>query len=510
MQWLNAIVNELIARVPTGEILVESGITPSGKYHLGHMREILTPDAIVVELRRRGREARHIHYVDDLDNMRKVPVNVPAEYDQYLGVPICDVPAPDGSDRSYASFFLQDLQDACRNLGVEADFIRSHERYRAGYMVPAIEQTLERITEAREALVKSSGRQLNDDWTPVQVLDNGRLKNRAFLGIDKTAKTIRYRGADGNEQTARYDNGEVKLDWRFDWPGRWWLQGIHCEPFGRDHASAGGSYQTGVEVMRSVYQAEPPLPVPYDFINMAGETKKMSSSTGTGLDIVEGSQIMPAEVIRYFVFRAPASKRLYFDPVNGVVQLMDEFAALMAKSDKTEAEEQLIYLCTHGKNENTVSRVPFSHLVACYQASLRDADKTLAVIARTEYADTAKADADIIRKELQFIDAWLDKRAPDDVKFGLAEQVAAADFSEQEQEFLRALGDKVAAAPADADGAWFHLAIYEFKESMGLQPKEMFSALYRALIGKTSGPRAGWFLSILPREWLIKRLKLEA
>jgi lysyl-tRNA synthetase class 1 len=218
---------------------------------------------------------------------------------------------------------------------------------------------------------------------------------------------------------------------------------------------------------------------------------------------------MPAEVIRYFVFRAPASKLLHFDPVNGVVQLMDEFAALMAKPDKTEAEEQLIYICTHGNASRTVSRVPFSHLVASYQASLRDADRTLEVIGRTEYAQTAKEDADIIRDELQFIDAWLEKRAPEDVKFGLLDTVSPSDFTEQEREFLKALGEKVAAAPADADGAWFHQAIYEFKESSGLQPKELFTTLYRVIIGKTSGPRAGWFLSILPREWLVRRLELK-
>jgi len=38
----------------------------------------------------------------------------------------------------------------------------------------------------------------------------------------------------------------------------------------------------------------------------------------------------------------------------------------------------------------------------------------------------------------------------------------------------------------------------------------MFEALYRALIGKTSGPRAGWFLSMLPREWLVTRLRLQS
>src|ERR1700761_2586710 len=96
MQWLNSIVDELVARQPAGEILIESGGSPSGTYHLGHMRELVTCDAILLELRRRGRQARHIYFVDDLDVFRKVPANVPPEWEQYLGMPLCDVPSPDG------------------------------------------------------------------------------------------------------------------------------------------------------------------------------------------------------------------------------------------------------------------------------------------------------------------------------------------------------------------------------------------------------------------------------
>ena len=55
MNWLNQIADEVEARFPEGEILVESGGSPSGTYHLGHMRELVTCDAILLELRRRGR-----------------------------------------------------------------------------------------------------------------------------------------------------------------------------------------------------------------------------------------------------------------------------------------------------------------------------------------------------------------------------------------------------------------------------------------------------------------------
>ncbi len=509
MQWLNTVVDELMKRQPEGEILLESGASPSGTYHLGHMRELLTPDAVLLELKRRGRNVRHVHFVDDLDALRKIPVNIPAEFEQYLGIPLCDIPTPEGAASSYGEYFLEGFRAAGDKLGIEVEYVYAHKKYRAGEMVPAIERALERIPEARRALETVSGRQLDEHWSPIQVMEQGRLKNRPFVRLNKTDKTLVYRAVDGSEKTVRYDNGQVKLDWRLDWPGRWWLLGVTAEPFGRDHASAGGSYDTGVAMMQDVYEAPAPYPIPYDFINMAGDTKKMSASKGTGLDALEGASLMPAEVVRYFILGAAPAKRLYFDPVGGVVKLMDEYAALAAKPDKTESEEQLLYICTRGGKERAVGGVPFSHLVAAYQASLRDPVRTLEVVGRTEYAAVAAEEADIIRRELQFIEAWLDKRAPDEVKFTLRQQIEKSEFSENEVKLFTGLAEKVAAAPADAEGEYFHLALYSFKDELSMQPKEIFGALYRLLIGKTSGPRAGYFLSILPRDWLLARLKLE-
>ena len=45
--------------------------------------------------------------------------------------------------------------------------------------------------------------------------------------------------------------------------------------------------------------------------------------------------------------------------------------------NKTELEDDIIYLSTRGKSERTISSVPFSHLVAGFQAALRDENLTL-------------------------------------------------------------------------------------------------------------------------------------
>lgn len=508
MNWLNQIVDEAIRQHPEGEIIVSSGVSPSGKYHLGTLREILTAEVVMLELKRRGRQARHLHIVDDLDVFRKVPAGLPEEYQQQLGKPLCDVPSPTGQG-SYADYYLNDMVEAAQKLHLEMEVVRSHKNYRSGYYVPAIEKTMANLPAVRSAIQTASNRQLDEDWVPIQILVDGRWKNRKFLGLDADTQTIRYADADGAEGQADYSKGEVKLDWRLDWPARWWLMNVGVEPFGRDHATKGGSYDTGEALVRDVFGAEPPIPVPYNFINRTGETKKMSKSSGNTITASELLDMLPSEIVRYFIFRAAPDKLLFFDEGETLMRLFDDFAALLAEPSKTESDQQLIDLCMYGVDKPTVSNIPFTHLVASYQASLKDPQRTIDVIRRTEHAETAQRDAQIISAELRFIDNWLQNRAPEEVKFALTDSVQASDFTETEQAFMRALAEKVLQAPADADGAWFHNAIYEFKESMGLAPKEMFQTLYRALISKTSGPRAGWFLSILPRDWLVARLKLE-
>jgi lysyl-tRNA synthetase class 1 len=505
MQWLIKIADEIERRNPDGEILIESGGSPSGTYHLGHLRELITSDAVLRELKRRGRNARHIYYVDDLDALRKVPINVPAEYEKYLGQPLSTIPSPSDPNRSYADYFLQDLIDAAEALRMDISFEYTSKKYPEGFFEPAIELALEQTASIKSILETVSGHKLGDDWSPIQVNEDGYLKKRRFLSIDKSSKTLKYEDKDGQERTAKYGNGEVKLDWRIDWPARWWLLKVDAEPFGRDHATKGGSYDTGAALMEEVFKTPPPLPIPYDFVNLAGDNKKMSASKGTGLDAIGAVKILPPEIVRFLMLQYPPSKRLYFDQDKGVAQLIDEFAEMMANDPKNP----ILRACREGLDP-VISRVPFSHLVASYQASLKNSQETLKVLERTGYQEVVGQNRQILSEELKYIDEWLNKWAPQEIKFELKDTLAGENFSDDEKEYLKSLGEKIAQAPENADGEWFHKAIYDIKENMNLQPAQVFKPLYKSLIGKESGPRAGWFLSILPRDWLIKRLRLEA
>ena len=201
MKWLDDIVDQF--RNVDKEVLVSSGASPSGVYHVGHLREIVIADAVVRVLKQAGIKARHVHISDNLDAFRKVPVNLPASYEQYLGMPLCMVPAPDDRYDSWADFCLKPFLDSASKIGVTMDVIYASDKYRSGFFVPAIERSLRRIDKAKSAIQEVSGRQLDDQWSPIQIMEHGRLKNRQFVRMDSAAKTIIYRSHDGSENTVR-------------------------------------------------------------------------------------------------------------------------------------------------------------------------------------------------------------------------------------------------------------------------------------------------------------------
>ena len=47
------------------------------------------------------------------------------------------------------------------------------------------------------------------------------------------------------------------------------------------------------------------------------------------------------------------------------------------------------------------------------------------------------------------------------------------------------------------------------KEDLKISPKKMFEAIYQIIFGKKYGPRLGSFLSMLDKNWLIERLKID-
>lgn len=514
--WLDVVANEILGQFPDRPIKLSSGISPSASYHIGHFREIMTAEALVWAIKQHGGKAEHIHVVDNFDPLRKKYEFLPDEFEEYVGQPVAVIKDPfeecRASHHTYAEHFYKEFEYYSGAMGIHPAHVkRSYEDlYSKGEMAQAFEDVALKLDFIRQVFEEVSNRKLPQDWTPIQVLG----KDNKFYNARKGDIDIKKRLVDGRD----YTRGEAKLNWRLDWPARWRALEIDVEPFSaQEHGAAGGSYETGAIFSKEVFGYKPPLPgVQYANIHMSGDTKKMSSSKGNFVTPKEALEIMPPEVLRYFVVRSRPEKVLQFDPGVGLLKLLDEYSGV--KNDVQnglETDFAEAYLFASQVNQDildaeTIPTIPFSHLTQVYQAAQGDSETAQALLKRTGYDTTKTGEFSVVEEKFfPYVRNWLEKYAPDEVKFKVQGQVPDVPLSADQRDFLKKLAAILSLRPG-LDGHGMHEAIYEAKEATGVTPKHAFEAIYQVILGKSSGPKAGWFLASLDLEWLIKRLKLEA
>lgn len=513
--WLDQLAAQIIAERGSSEpIMVSSGHSPSGAYHLGTVREVMTASIIAWAINQQGHKATHMDFVDDFDAFRKIPAGVPAEFEQYLGQPLYLVPDPVGDcHKHYADHLYLPFLEALNKVGVEPLVLRAHEIYLSGAFTPYIEAALANLDKIRSIIKEhGGGRELPRDWAPVQLLsDNNNLREWKFTGWDKARNVVLYEDADGQAGELDYTQGRVKLDWRLDWPARWHMYNVDVEPFGRDHATKGGSYDTGKELVKQIYSGVAPFPVPYEFINPAGETKKMSKSAGNVVTLVDALDVMPAEILRYFIIRNKPSKTLIFDSGVGLYTLIDEYSKVEeAVANGQEHEFAHAYAAANSLGgERTIARIPFNHLVSVYQTARGDESQILTLLDRTGFEGVVSDQKDVLVREIPYVKNWLAKYAPESVKFEVKDELPSVELSDAQKQFLLELAGRLEDT-GELDGPEMHQVIYSAKEAADIKPGEAFQSLYRLILDKDSGPKAGYFLSSLEREWLIKRLRQES
>ena len=135
--------------------------------------------------------------------------------------------------------------------------------------------------------------------------------------------------------------GAAKLPWNLDWAAQWSLFGVTIEPCGKDLATAGGSRDRSDAIAREVFEREPPLNFPYEFLNIGG--KKMSTSKGHGAAAHTITTVVPPEQLRFLFVRQRPETALEFDPegTDAIPRLFDEFDRLAAATAGREVKGEL-------------------------------------------------------------------------------------------------------------------------------------------------------------------------
>lgn len=80
----------------------------------------------------------------------------------------------------------------------------------------------------------------------------------------------------------------------------------------------------------------------------------------------------------------------------------------------------------------------------------------------------------------------------------------ASELSSDQKKFLKVLAEFLE-KNKDANGEAIQTFIHEQKEKLKMQPADIFKSIYISILGRESGPQAGWLMEALDREFLIKR-----
>jgi len=495
--WADEIADKLADRPGPQEI--STGISPSGSIHLGNLREVMTADVIYRALRERRSDVGFHYVADNFDPLRRVyPFLDPEIYAPHVGKPLSEIPCPCGAHANYGEHFLLPFLATLQELKIEVRVFRGDQLYKSGRMNPMIIAALKGRDVIARILHEMTGKQIDPGWSPFDPLCPacGRITETEVTGYSESAQTIAYRCGCGSKGTIPMAGGG-KLTWRVDWPARWKILGVTIEPFGKDHATSGGSYDTGRRIVKEVFGGEPPYPITYEWISLKGKGD-MSSSKGNVISIDRMLRVVPPEVLRYLIVRTPPPRTIAFDPGLPLLALVDEY------DDVESAGRDLRALALCRASDYKPVGVPFKHLVSVVQMANFDFGQVKEILRRGGYE---VKDEEALRGRAEYARRWLEEFAPEEMKFTLKPALPpeASQLSEPQRRFLAAAADRLAPGMKAEE---IHQAVYALAGEMApLKPAEAFQAIYLALLGTLRGPRVGWFLAFLDHDFVVNRFR---
>ncbi len=523
MDW----ADELAASV-SGPQVVNDSKTPSGTVHVGSLRGPVILDAIWRALRARGVEASLLYGVDDLDPMDAQALLTDDAIDREMGRPLAHVPDPAGDcHASYARHFASIFIETFRGLGIVPErYYWMSDIYPTGDMDGYIRTALDRAQVVRDIYRRVANVQHADDWHPINVICESCGKIGTTIVTKWDGERVFYecrealvtwaRGCGHSGWVAPF-GGRAKLPWNLEWAAQWSLLGVTIEPCGKDLSTAGGSRDRSDAIAREVFEREPPLNVPYEFINIGG--KKMSTSKGRGAAAHEIVEVIPPEQLRFFFLRPKPNTAVDFEPnqSDAVPRLFDEFDRFAAATAGKEVRGEIApgfegtFRYSLLDREADVAaeaarfRPAFSHLALLVQIPNVD------VRARVQAEKGSELDAReeaILDERVRAARAWLEAYAPDRAIVAVRPELpvdAVDELDDAQRSYLAQLAD--AGLPDAASGEAWQDRIFSVAAETALPNGKAFAALYAAFLGRTNGPRAGWLLASLDPQFVLDRLR---
>jgi lysyl-tRNA synthetase class 1 len=511
---------EEIAARCSGPQIVNDSKTPSGRVHVGALRGVLIHDAIYRTLREKGIEARYLFGVDDFDPVDEIPKGEDEHFGQYLGRPLCNTPAPGGGEGDMAEHYMREFWQVFEELGVKVEKYRMRDIYRAGQFNEAIDTILRASDKVRVVYKQVSNSDRPGHWHPFQVIceNCGCIATTEVSAYDgkevtytcRTDKVVNTklnlgRGCGHEGKTSPFD-GRGKLPWKLEWVAKWVNFPVTIEAAGKDHSTKGGSRDVSEACLRAIFGKEPPLRVPYEFFLVGGA--KMSSSRGIGVSARDMADLIPPEVLRFLMIRTKPNSPVNFDAKEeGIIKLYNEFDRyhLRSQREKTAtADEACVYRLSELKPEGDYFNANFQVVSAMVQLPHLD---TVQEIEKRKGAPLTEVERHHLGQRIASAEKWVAEYAAEEEKTHLQESLPARaqELTAAPRAFLHFLADALQQTDWTDDA--LQSKIFEIARWTPIDQPVAFKAIYRVLLDKESGPKAGNLLAFLEREFVIRRFR---
>ena len=521
MHWSDVVAQRLSERGQ--KHIVSTGITPSGEFHIGHLREILTGDMIAKAAKKAGLDVEFVFIVDSADPLRKVYSFLDDSYSTYIGHQLKQIPPPNAEGRpdmerfdqgiSYADHFLEPFRQALEQIDVRPRFIDNYEAYADGNFAETARIACNNADKIREIIERVSSRELSEDWFPWNPIDS----KGSIDGIRVTEwndPIVSWIDAEGNEGTSDVTKGEGKLPWRIDWPAKWAWIGVTMEPFGKDHGAAGGSYDTGKEIVE-LFGKVAPVYLTYEWISLRGQGA-MSSSSGNTIGPLEALSLVPPEILRYLVASTKPNKAIEFDTGMGLVNLADEFERTTARDFSIEMQKEGLSRRQTVAIEDAKTALELS-LISPLEETSKVTFRHLAMLAQTKSNDEdvwnslglAGSVAQSMIDRLDRMRTWIQSRHfPDELRITILEEPDVEAVGRLDGENLAILPTLVEALEAcEWDASSIQSTISNAAKSQDMSPRHAYRALYLCIMGAERGPRLPTILTELDQSTIVNLLR---
>ena len=495
------------AEPPSGPVKFETGFGPSGLPHIGTFAEV----ARTTWVRQAFEFQTHwptelIAFSDDMDGLRKVPLNMPQQemLKENIGKPLCQIPDPFGECESYSGYMNQKLKQFLDSYGFDYTFQSSQEAYLRGDFNAGLTTILQKVEAIKSIILPTLSEEKRRNWSPFfPVCENcGRINSTRVTAYHVDGNTIDYvcDQEDGLLQSCRHHgtasifDGKVKVGWKVDWALRWFAYDIGYEMYGKDLIE---SARLSGKITRAMGK-QPPTGI-FCELFLDEDGRKISKSVGKGLTIDSWTTYAPLGSLLYYIFQNPKqAKRLYW----GIVpKSVDDYLTGLKQYPALEKEKQpdssIWHLFDRGEN------------IPVYGSSINYSLITNLISA------VGADDRDLIMEYLKRYDS--DLSACQDIVKDLVDKAMSyyRDFvlplkryrnpTDQEKEMLEQLRRDLAACDITDDNA-LQTMPFSVARMFAAEPGNFFRMFYEVIFGQERGPRFGTFVQLVGKDKALSML----